>query len=61
MVRHFPILKNSESELSVDPRNGRLLAQEIQGFILGKSGESVGSLWTSQEIQSWFILDKSGY
>ena len=23
MVRHFPILKNSESELSVDPRNGR--------------------------------------
>ena len=23
MVRHFPILENSETELSVDPRNGR--------------------------------------
>ena len=23
MVRHFPILENSEAELYVDPRNGR--------------------------------------
>ena len=23
MVRHFPILENSETELYVDPRNGR--------------------------------------
>ena len=44
MVRHFLILENSETEFSVDPRNGRRNNTTRSSLVVWVKGEVMGGI-----------------
>ena len=59
MVRHFLILENSETELSVDPRNGRRNNTTRSSLVLLAGVANPRRGCQLSELQGW--VDNSGY
>ena len=60
MVRHFPILENSETELSVDPRNGRrnnTTRSALGNHVLEKKSNGKSMSW--KENFGYHVMEKS--